>query len=61
MFKKIEIWILYFDANGSLRWTYVNRAENSNVYELAWSRILHSEKDIIMVDNFLNSRGKCND
>ena len=52
--------ILYFDANGSLRWTYVNRAKNSKVYQLAWSRILHRKKDIQIVKKFLRFRDKCN-
>ena len=52
---------LYFNSDGSLRWTHVNRAENGKVYRVGWSRILHSAQDIRIVNNFLNSRGKCND
>ena len=52
---------LYFNSDGSLRWTHVNRAENGKVYYVGWSRILHSSQDIIRVNNFLNSKGKCND
>ena len=52
---------LYFNSDGSLRWTHVNRAENGKVYYVGWSRILHSAQDIRIVNNFLNSKGKCND
>ena len=52
---------LYFDNDGSLRWTYVNRADNGKNYILAWSRILYNKEDIQIVNNFLQTRGKCND
>ena len=52
---------LYFDSDGSLRWTHVNRADNSNVYKVAWSRILYNDEDLKLVNNFLQSRGECND
>ena len=52
---------LYFNADGSLRWTFVNRANNGNIYRLGWSRILYSEEDIQNVNNFLNKKGTCNE
>ncbi len=52
---------LYFNADGSLRWTHVNRANDGNVYRLGWSRILYTEEDIQTVNNFLNNRGTCNE
>ena len=52
---------LYFNSNGTLRWTHVNRADDGKVYAVGWSRILHSRDDIDKVNNFLESRGKCND
>ena len=52
---------LYFNADGTLRWTHVNRANNGNVYVLAWSRILYNTEDIQIVNNFLNNRVTCND
>ena len=52
---------LYFDSDGSLRWTHVNRAKNGNVYNLGWSRILYKDEDVKLVNNFLKSKGKCND
>ena len=52
---------LYFNRDGSQRWTHVNRAENGNVYKVAWSRILYSANDIQIVNNFLDSRGTCNE
>jgi len=50
---------LYINADGSLRWTHYNRDDNKKVYRVAWSRILHNDKDIKNVNNFLNSRRKC--
>ena len=52
---------LYFNADGSLRWTHVNRAENGNVYRAGWSRILYTEEDIQTVNNFLTNIGTCNE
>ena len=52
---------LYFDSDGSLRWTHVNRAKNGNVYNIGWSRILYKDEDVKLVNNFLKSKGKCND
>ena len=51
---------LFFNADGTLRWQHLNRADDGKVYRIGWSRILHSEQDIIMVKNFLKSRGNCN-
>ena len=53
--------ILYFDSDGSLRWTYVNRADDGKIYYVAWPRILYNKEDIKMVNNFLKSKGRCND
>ena len=44
---------LYFNADGSLRWSHVNRAKDGNVYVLAWSRILHRDHDVAVVRDFL--------
>ena len=52
---------LYFNADGSLRWTHVNRSDNSNVYKVGWSRILYTEEDIETVNNFLTNKGTCNE
>ena len=53
--------ILYFNSDGSLRWTHLNRAENGKTYSVAWSRILYNPQDIKIVNNFLKSRVRCND
>jgi hypothetical protein len=50
---------LYFDADGTLRWTYVNRANNGNVYIVGWSRILFTQEDIQTINNFLANKGTC--
>ena len=52
---------LYFNSDGSLRWTHVNRAENGNVYRVAWSRILYTQEDIKTVNTFLTTNRICNE
>jgi len=52
---------LYFNADGSVRWTHVNRANDGNVYRLGWSRILYTEEDIQTVNNLLINKGTCNE
>ena len=50
---------LYFNSDGSLRWTHVNRAKNGNVYLVGWSRILHTREDIETVHSFLGDKPVC--
>ena len=50
---------LYFNSDGSLRWTHVNRSNNNKVYTVAWSRILYNREDIKTVKNFLSTRKNC--
>ena len=52
---------LYFNKDGSLRWTHVNRAGNGKNYEVSWSRILHNDADVELVNKFLKSNKKCNE
>ena len=52
---------LYFNSDGSLRWTHVNRAENGRVYIVGWSRILYTKDDIQLVKGFLDNKGSCNE
>ena len=52
---------LYFNADGSLRWTHVNLAGDANVYKVGWSRILYTKEDIQTVNYFLNNKGACNE
>ena len=52
---------LYFNSDGSLRWTNVNRAANGKVYNVGWSRIIYNKDDIDIIKNFLQSRNKCDD
>ena len=52
---------LYFNADGSLRWSHVNRASDGKVYLVGWSRILYTDIDIQSVNNFLINRGSCNE
>lgn len=55
MFKKIEIWILYFNSNGTLRWEHVNRAENEKIYALGWAKLLYTENDILKEKIYLQT------
>ena len=50
---------LYFNSDGSLRWSHINRARDGKLYRLGWSRILYSKNDILTVNSFLKKRGKC--
>jgi hypothetical protein len=52
---------LYFNADGSLRWSHVNRAQDKNIYIIGWSRILYSQEDIKTVNNLLTNKGACNE
>ena len=52
---------LFFNSDGSLRWTHVNRAENGNVYTVGWSRILYTPEDIQSVKKVLTNTGACNE
>jgi len=52
---------LYFNSNGTLRWTHLNRSKNRGIYPIGWSRILYTEEDISNVNNFLNKKSNCDD
>ena len=52
--KRVITRTLYFNADGSLRWTHVNRAKDGSVHLVGWSRILYTQKDIQTINNFLN-------
>ncbi|MDA9964326.1 arylsulfotransferase family protein [Gammaproteobacteria bacterium] len=52
---------LYFNSDGTLRWSHVNRAKDGNVYRVGWSRIIYNDDDIQSVKNFLISKDTCNE
>ena len=52
---------LYFNEDGSLRWTYVNGADDGNVYSIGWSRILYTKEDIRNVHNLLRNKEACDE
>ncbi len=52
---------LFFNNDGSLRWTFLNRHDNGKVYGTVWSRILYTQQDIQNVNNFLDNRRNCNE
>lgn len=49
--------LLYFNADGSLRWSYINRAPDNNVYFMSWSRLLYVDRDLQSVRNIVASGG----
>ena len=53
--------LLYFNNDGSLRWSHVNRANNGNVYKVGWSRILYTQEDIKKVESFMNNKKTCDE
>ncbi len=50
--------LLYFNSDGSLQWTHVNRGNNGNIYLVQWSRILYENKDIQKVHRFLKIKNE---
>lgn len=52
---------LYFNSDGSLKWSHVNQANDGHVYRVGWSRILYRPDDIKLVNNFLANRSECNE
>ncbi len=53
--------LTYLNADGSLKWSYINRSNDGKIYQLGWSRILYEKKDIEKTRNFLNTKINCND
>ncbi len=52
---------LYFNRDGQLKWSYLNRSSDGKVGTVAWSRLLHTPSDLLKVKNFLASKVECND
>ena len=52
---------IYLNSDGTLRWTYVNRAKDGLLYSLGWSRILFTDYDIKVVKRFLENNEVCNE
>ena len=53
--------ILFYTADGQLKWSYVNRAISGKVGILSWSRILYQPTDIARVKTLLDFRKDCDD
>ena len=47
---------LYFNADGALKWEYVNITPEGNVYPIAWTRILFEAEDIAMIKELIRSK-----
>ena len=50
--------ILFFDRKGSLEWSYVNKAQNGNVYITNWSRLIKDENLLKSIKNKIKNT-KC--
>ena len=49
--------MLYFNPDGSTRWTYVNLPQGDpSTYQVSWSRLLYTAEDLERVQNFLTSK-----
>mgnify|MGYP001194718769 FL=1 len=44
---------LYFDKSGELLWQHVNRAEDTDVFRVAWSRLIYKEEEVEMIDKLM--------
>ena len=53
--------IIFFNTDGSVKWSYVNRSDHGDIFRLGWSRILYTQDEIQTVNNFLNNKGTCNE
>lgn len=47
--------LLYFNSNGSLKWSFLNRSDRLDIRQLAWSRILYKNDDLKVVRGFLKT------
>ena len=50
--------LLYFNNDSTIRWQYVNRADDKKVYLLKWSRILNKPEDIEKVKKIIHTKNK---
>jgi len=48
--------LLYFNNDGSLKWTYVNSSKTNNTFDLGWSRILYENEDLKLIAKFLQKK-----
>ena len=48
--------LLYFNRDGSLLWSHVNRSDDNKVYAMGASRVLYRDDDVAMVSNFLEQK-----
>lgn len=46
---------LYFNSDGSLRWSHINGSTEGPIFRVTWSRLLHTEDDIQRVMDFLKT------
>lgn len=51
--------MLYFNADGSLRWQYVNRSTDGHAYVLNWSRMIYRENELRLVRNLVSGNVEC--
>lgn len=53
--------LVYFDAEGKLLWSYVNRLDDDKIYPLGWARLLATDVDLAVVEKIILEKGRCND
>ncbi len=52
--------IVMFANDGSLKWQYINKSKNGDVYRMNWSRFLDGQKYFDIVKNINDKKNVCN-
>ena len=50
--------LIYFNSDGTKRWSYINRGENGSVNAVGWSRLIHNQWEIDRVNELIKVKGK---
>lgn len=45
--------LIYFNSDGTKRWSYINKADNGSVYAVSWSRLIHNQWEIDRVNELI--------
>ena len=51
--------LLYFNSNGSLRWSFVSRDFDGNVHRLGWSRLIDRDEELELVQDLIRMEKDC--
>ena len=49
-----------FGSDGSLKWQYINKTIDNDVYRLNWSRFLDSKKYSDVIKTIYDKKNECN-